>query len=67
MPKFEQKQNVKITPQDDKEVIQEAHLDTDDEAGLWIVVTHDGNSLSMSFENWNKLVKLAELVKSKII
>ncbi|WP_339889787.1 hypothetical protein [uncultured Flavobacterium sp.] len=67
MPKFEAKHKVKITQIDKKEIIQEAHIDTDDEAGMWIVVTNDGNSMSMSFENWKNLEKLVAQANCKAL
>lgn len=48
----------------DDMIVQQVSIDTDEK---WIVVKHSGNSLSMSIENWEKLVELYQnaLEKSK--
>ncbi len=58
----ETQQEVKQFNDDNDFVIQSATLDRR-EPETWIVVMHNGNELSMSLENWNKLVKMTnELV-----
>jgi hypothetical protein len=38
-------------------------IDDDFEGEPWVVVEHDSQELSLSLENWNKLVELANKMK----
>jgi len=52
----------------DENVIGEqiVHIDPNDPCGPWINVSQDGNEISLSLQNWNSLVELFELAKSKM-
>lgn len=45
---------------------QSVLIDLNDPSEPWLVVSHCGEEFSMSLENWNKLVELAEKAKSKL-
>ena len=66
MAKLELKHDVKLFEDEDSMGTQEVVIDTEDECGPWISVSHCGDGFSMSLENWNKLVELAEKVKSQM-
>lgn len=59
--KFEQKQEVKQFIDENIKVEQEVHLDTEDIED-WMVISHAGNQISMSVDNWKSLVDLANKV-----
>lgn len=59
-------QTVRLFSDEDRIGIQEVTIDTADELGNWIVISHDGNELSMSLENWEKLSELVQKAKSQI-
>ena len=61
-----EEQKVKLFSDAETTGIQEVTIDTSDECGIWVVVMHTGDSLSMSLDNWNKLVSLVEVAKSQI-
>ena len=50
-------QIVKLDHDSEKEVQQFVNFDPNDN---WIVLTHDGNEISLSLENYFRLIKLAE-------
>ena len=52
-------QIVKLDHDSEKEVQQFASFEPNDN---WLVVTHDGNEISLSLENWKKLNELADKV-----
>ena len=56
---------------DDKFTIRfNCHLDNDltyqDIENYWLVISHDNNFLSLSYANYEKLIKLVEKAKNKI-
>ena len=61
MPKFEQSQEVKQFIDDDIMCTQEVNLDTEDLEG-WMVISHNGNQISLSVDNWKSLVQLTDKV-----
>lgn len=66
MPKFSESQEVKLFVDENNIGKQEVHIDTDDECGPWMNILHDGSEFSLSLENWDKLVQLAEKAKAQI-
>jgi hypothetical protein len=52
-------QIVKLDHDSEKEVQQFASFDPNDN---WLVLTHDGNEISLNIENWKKLKELADKV-----
>lgn len=52
-------QKVKLDQDSEKMVGQFVTFDPEDN---WVCITHDGNEISLSLENWNKLKELAEKV-----
>lgn len=59
---LELEQTVTLFEDSNKTAKQYISVDKNDQ---WIIVTHDGNALSMSINNWLKLVSLSsELTKS---
>lgn len=67
MAKIIESQDVKLFTDETMIGKQEVYIQTQDPCGPWMSVTHDGNEISLSVENWNKLVELAEKAKSQII
>ena len=58
MKRFLEKKNVKkLFDDSEKTGKQFVTIDNEDK---WICVTHDGNEISLSIENWLKLVSLAD-------
>jgi hypothetical protein len=53
---IELEQTVTLFNDSDKTAQQFANVDPEDK---WIALTHNGDTLSMSIENWQKLVELA--------
>ncbi|MEI7488384.1 MAG: hypothetical protein WCJ72_13445 [Chryseobacterium sp.] len=53
---IELEQTVTLFNDSDKTAKQFANVDPEDK---WIVVTHDGSTISLSIDNWMKLVVLA--------
>lgn len=53
----ELEQTVKLFIDSDKTGIQSVSIDPKDN---WIIVEHDSNAISLSIDNWIKLVALAE-------
>lgn len=62
MPKIELKQNVDQFADENVVCEQIVYLDTEDEAEPWMVISHDGNEISLSVSNWKSLVKLSNEV-----
>jgi len=58
MPTFQKRQDIK--PFNDSNIVgtQSVFIDTDD-SEPWIIISHCRDQLSMSIENWKKLVQLA--------
>ena len=46
--------------------IQEVTIVDDDIENYWLVISHDNNFLSLSYANYEKLIKLVEKAKNKI-
>lgn len=65
MTKFKAEQEVVIYSDEDISVIQEITLDTEDNGG-WIQATHNNETLSMSIENWEKLVNMTNKLINKV-
>ena len=55
---IESSQNVKLFDDSDKMGIQDVVIDNEN----WMIVNHDGSEISLSLENWLKLVSLANSV-----
>lgn len=66
MAKIEETQEIKLFSDEDRTGIQEVYIDTTDPRGPWIGIIHDGSEISLSLENWNKLVGLVEKAKSQM-
>lgn len=64
--KITEKQEVKLFIDENSVGEQQVHIDLKDPCGPWVNVIHDGSEMSLSLENWNKLVSLAEKAKSQI-
>ena len=56
---IEQSQNVKLFDDSEKQGEQFVSYDPQDN---WICITHDGETISMSVENWLKLMELSKKV-----
>lgn len=65
MTKFKAEQEVVLYSDEDISVIQEITLDTEDNGG-WIQATHNNETLSMSIENWEKLVNMTNKLINKV-
>ena len=53
------KQENRFSPIDETLVTQTVSVEHDEDANCeWIIVSHSGNELSMSYENWTKLCDL---------
>jgi len=50
-------QKVKLSPDSDKEITQSVSFDPEDN---WIYLTNDGNDISLSLENWVKLMEFSK-------
>lgn len=67
MTNITETQTVVLFSDDKRTGEQSVSIDLTDPSGPWLIVSHCGEEFSMSLENWNKLVELGELAKSKII
>jgi hypothetical protein len=67
MSKINEEQKVKLFSDEDSIGIQEVHIDTEDPCGPWINVIHNGAEISLSLENWNKLVELVKKAELKAV
>lgn len=67
MTNITETQTVVLFSDDKRTGEQSVSIDLTDPYGTWLIVSHCGEEFSMSLENWNKLVELGELAKSKII
>lgn len=63
MPKVEINQTVKQFCDEDTNCIQGVVIDTEDECEPWMIISHCGNEISLSFDNWDSLIKLVESAK----
>lgn len=64
MAKFTETQEVKKFKDKVRLCTQEVHLDSEDLNGC-MIVNHDGYEISLSVDNWNSLVELANSVLIK--
>ena len=67
MTNITETQTVVLFSDDKRTGEQSVSIDLTDPCGPWIIISHCGEEFYMSLENWNKLVELGELAKSKII
>ncbi len=65
MAKIKEEQKVKLFPDEDYLGLQEVNIYTDDKCGPWIIISHNGDDLSLTIENWDNLLKLVEKAKIK--
>ncbi len=66
MSQITETQNVKLFIDEDNIGKKEVHISLNDPCGPWVNILHDGSEMSLSLENWDKLVALAEIAKSKM-
>ena len=58
MAKAELKQTVKLFKDEDFTGIQAVTRETDPDEDFWISIAHNGESFTLSLENWEKLTEL---------
>lgn len=63
MAKIELEQEVKLFADEETVDVQSVLIDGDDPLEPWLIVSHCGEELSMSLDNWNKLTKLVNKAK----
>lgn len=63
MAKAELKQEVKLFKDEDFTGIQAVTLETDPEQDFWLSLEHNGESFTLSLENWEKLTELVNNAK----
>ena len=63
MAKAELKHTVKLFKDEDFTGIQAVTLETDPEQEFWIAVEHNGESFTLSLDNWDKLTELVNNAK----
>lgn len=63
MAKAELKQTVKLFKDEDFTGIQAVTLETDPEQDFWLSLEHNGESFTLSLENWDKLTELVNNAK----
>ena len=63
MAKVSLKQEVKIFKDEDFTGIQAVTLETDPEQGFWLSLEHNGESFTLSLDNWEKLTQLVNNAK----
>jgi len=63
MDKINVTQKVKLFHDEEDMGTQEINIDTNDECGPWMTVSHCGDGFSLSVENWNQLVELFNKAK----
>ena len=62
-----EKINVRQFEDDSNKFIVEQSFSIDeDDIETWVVVEHNGNELSLSLENWKKLVEIADKIIEKV-
>jgi hypothetical protein len=60
-------QEVKLFSDSDRKGNQSVSIDFDkDENDYWVFIQHDGDALSMSLKNWNKLIELSKEVELQL-
>jgi hypothetical protein len=55
MPEFKTQQYVKLFQDSSKKAKQRIIIDTDEK---WIILNHNGDELTMSLDNWYKILEL---------
>ena len=63
MAKAELKQIVKLFKDEDFTGIQAVTLETDPEQDFWLSLEHNGESFTLSLDNWEKLTELVNNAK----
>ena len=63
MAKAELKQIVKLFKDEDFTTIQSVTLETDPEQDFWLSLEHNGESFTLSLDNWEKLTELVNNAK----
>lgn len=63
MAKAELKQTVKLFKDEDFTGIQAVTLETDPEQDFWLSLEHNGESFTLSLDNWDKLSELVDNAK----
>lgn len=63
MAKVNLKQEVKLFKDEEFKGIQAVTIETDPEQEFWIAVEHNGESFTLSLENWEKLTTLVNNAK----
>ena len=63
MAKAELKQEVKLFKDEDFTGIQAVTIETDPEQDFWLSIEHNGESFTLSLENWEKLTELVDNAK----
>ena len=63
MAKVSLKQEVKIFKDEDFTGIQAVTLETDPEQDFWLSLEHNGESFTLSMDNWEKLTQLVNNAK----
>jgi hypothetical protein len=66
MAKITASQKVKLFSDEDKQGHQSVSIDTEDKCGTWLTVAHDGNEITLSLENWERLTQLVDKAKQKL-
>jgi hypothetical protein len=59
-------QEVKLFCDQDDLAEQEIFISVDDHCGIWMNVCHNGCEISLSLANWEKLIALSKIARSKI-
>lgn len=63
MAKAELKQEVKLFKDEDFTGIQAVTIETDPEQDFWLSIEHNGESFTLSLDNWEKLTELVSNAK----
>ena len=58
MAKVSLKQEVKLFKDEDFTGIQAVTIETDPDEDFWVSIAHNGESFTLSLENWEKLTEL---------
>lgn len=66
MSKITESKNVKLFSDEETTAEQVVNIYTNDPDGLRLSVFHNGEELNLSLENWNSLIELVEVAKSRI-
>lgn len=63
MAKVSLSQRVKLFKDEDFTGVQAVTLETDPEQDFWLSLEHNGESFTLSLENWDKLSELVDNAK----